>query len=149
MQGLRILEALHGHAAVLAAAALLHPAILLRKGQPLAFRTRLAVALTAGLVVVAFASGLVVYPAYVERVRVSLFLADSRAGLLFETKEHLAYAVTALTLGSAVTAWFAPRTSRDLRQAAAVGFAVAALLCLVTSGLGTVVASVHGFGAVR
>lgn len=145
----RLLETLHGHAAVLAVAALAHPAILLRKGAPLSGRTRLAVALTVGMVVVAFASGLVIYPAYVDRVRVQLFLQSRTAGLLFETKEHLAYCVTALTLGSGVAAWFAPREARDLRQVAAVGFGAAALLCLTAVGLGTFVAGVHGFGAVR
>jgi hypothetical protein len=145
----RILETLHGHAAVLAAAALAHPALLLRKGAPLSWRTRLAIALTVAMVVVAFASGLVVYPAYIDRVRVQLFLRSRTAGLLFETKEHLAYCVTALTLGSGVAAWFAPRESRDLRQVAAVGFAAAAVLCLVAVGLGTFIAGVHGFGGVR
>jgi hypothetical protein len=145
----RILEALHGHAAVLAAAALVHPAVLLRKGAPLSFRSRLAVGLTVGMVVLAFASGLVIYAAYVDRVRVQLFLQDPRAGLLFETKEHIAFAVTTITLGAGTTAWFAPKEDRGLRQAAALAFAVAAVLCLATTGLGTFIAGVHGFGGVR
>ncbi|MBM4357803.1 MAG: hypothetical protein FJ096_06805 [Deltaproteobacteria bacterium] len=149
MTGWRILEALHGHAAVLAAAALAHPAILLRKGAPMSFRTRLAVALTVGVVALAFASGLVIYATYVDRVRVQLFLRNPSAGLLFETKEHLAFAVTAITLGAGVAAWFAPAPDRALRRAAALAFGVAAILCLVTSGLGTYIAGVHGFGGVR
>lgn len=147
--GWRILEALHGHAGVLAAAALLHPALLLRKGAPLSWRSRLAVALTVLMVLSAFASGLVIYAAYVADVRVPLFLKDARAGLLFETKEHLAFAVTAITLGAGACAWWAPTESRDLRRAAALGFGVAAALCLVATALGTFVAGVHGFGAAR
>jgi len=142
-------EALHGHAAVLAAAALAHPAVLLRKGAPMSPRTRLSVGLTVGLVLVAFASGLTIYGAYVDKVRVQLFLHSERAGLLFETKEHIAFAVTAITFGAGVCAWFAPKEARELRRASAVGFGVAAALCLVTSGLGTYIASVHGFGGVR
>lgn len=149
MTGERILEALHGHAGVLAAAALLHPALLLRRGAPLSFRTRLAVGLTVATVLAAFGSGLVVYGTYVARVRVGLFLVDPRAGLLFETKEHVAFAVTAMTAGAGVCAWFAPREARELRRAAAVVFATAAALCLGVSALGTYIASVHGFGAVR
>ena len=101
------------------------------------------------MVVGAFASGIVIYAKYVDRVRVQLFLIDPRAGFLFETKEHLAFAVSAITLGAGVTAWFAPRDDRQLRRAAALAFGVAAFLCVVTSGLGTYIAGVHGFGATR
>lgn len=148
MNGWRILESLHGHAGVLAAAALAHPAILLRNGAPLSWRSRWSVGLTAGFVVAAFASGLFIYGAYVEKLRVQLFLQSERAGLLFETKEHLAFAVTSLALGAGVCALAAPRGARALRRAAAAAFGVAAVLCLCTAGLGTYISSVHGFGAV-
>lgn len=149
MTGWRILEALHGHAAALAAAALVHPALLLRKGAPMSSRTKLAVGLTVAMVVSAFGSGLFIYGAYVDQVRVQLFLESERAGLLFETKEHIAFGVTAISVGAAVCAFSAPKEARALRQGAAVAFAVAAVLCLVTSGLGTFIAGVHGFGGVR
>ncbi len=134
---------------MLAAAALLHPAILLRKGNPMSWGTRLAVVLTAGAVVLAFASGVWIYPAYVASVRVPLFLKSEHTGLLFETKEHIAFAVMALALGASACAWFAPTRARGLRRAAAVGFALGAALCLVTAALGTWVAAVHGFGSAR
>jgi uncharacterized BrkB/YihY/UPF0761 family membrane protein len=145
----RILESLHGHFAVLAAAALLHPAILMRKGAPLSRGGRWSVALTALSVALAFGSGLTIYKAYVAQVRVPLFLRNDRAGLLFETKEHLAFAVVTIALGAAACAWWAPSEARELRRAAAVAFAAAAALCIATAILGTYVAGVHGFGSAR
>jgi hypothetical protein len=147
MTGLRLLETIHGHLGVLAAAALLHPAILLRKGRPLSPGLRLALTLSTLTVVLAFATGLWIYPAFRGDVRPLLFRASIRAGFLFETKEHLAYAVIATALGGCACAWAAPREARQLRRAAAVSYAVSALLCLVTVGLGSYVASVQGFGS--
>ncbi len=145
----RILESVHGHFAVLAAAALLHPAILLRRGAPMSWGQRLSVALTAAAVALAFGTGIFLYPAYIARVKIALLLKNARAGLSFETKEHVAFAVIAVTLGAAVCAWFAPSDARALRRAAAVAFAVGAALCLATVALGTYVAGVHGFGSTR
>jgi hypothetical protein len=140
-----VLESLHGHLGVLAVAALVHPAILLWRGKPLGARTKLAVGLAAGLTLFALASGLVVYGDYRARVRPELFRASHVAGLLFETKEHLAFAACALALGAAAGALVAPRGSAPLRRAAAALFAVAAALALTTAGLGTYVAAVRGF----
>jgi hypothetical protein len=142
---IRLLETIHGHLGVLAAAALLHPAILLRKGQALSGRLRLAVVLSTSAVVLAFSTGLWVYPAYRTVVRAPLFRADVRAGLLFETKEHLAFAVVATSLGACVCALSAPRDGRGLRQAASVAYAVGAALCIVTVCLGSYIASIHSF----
>lgn len=143
---IRLFETIHGHLGVLAAAALLHPAILLRKGQPLSPRLRLAVLLSTSAVVLAFSTGLYIYPSYRNAVRPALFHASTRAGFLFETKEHLAFAVISTALGACVCALSAPREARALRQAASVSYAVGALLCIVTVCLGSYVASVRGFG---
>jgi hypothetical protein len=144
---LRLLETVHGHLGVLAAVALLHPAILLRKGAALTPRTRLAVILTGSLVASVFATGLFVYTPYRTHVRAGLFHASPTAGLLFETKEHLAYAVLSCTLGALVATLLAPRDGRALRRAASTVFAVAAALCILVVGLGSYVTAVHGFGA--
>ena len=144
---LRLFETVHGHLAVLAVAVLLHPAWLLRRGQRLSRGQAVAVAATVLLVVLAFASGLFVYGDYRSLVRAGLFRASSSAGLLFETKEHLAYGVVATTLGAATCAFLAPRDGKELRRAAATLFAIAAALCLATVALGSYVASVHGFGS--
>jgi hypothetical protein len=142
---LRILQSLHGHLGVLAAVALLHPAILLRQGKPLTRRNRWALALSSLSVVVTFAIGIVLYGPYRERVRQSLFVESARAGLAFETKEHLALYVVCLSLGGLVGALFAPKEAVRLRRAAALLFALAAGLCLLTAVLGTYVQSVRAF----
>jgi hypothetical protein len=141
----RLLETVHGHFGVLAAAALVHPAILLRRGDALPGRTRLLILLTTMAVVCAFSTGLVIYAHYRANVRTALFLRSVRAGLLFETKEHLAYAVVATTLAAGACVLAAPPAARDLRRAGAVLYAVAATLCLATVALGSYVASVRGF----
>ncbi len=147
--GSRILEAVHGHLGILAAAALIHPALLLRKGKPLSNRQRIMVGCCALLVVLVFGSGLYLYPDYVTQVKVGLFLRSEQAGRLFESKEHMAYAVLCNCLGASLCALVAPKDGRRLRRAAAVLFAVAAGLCLVVVALGVYIAAVYGFGASR
>jgi hypothetical protein len=144
---IRLLETIHGHFGVLAAAALLHPAILMRKGKALSFRGRLSVFLTTAMVAGAFITGLVIYAEYRTSVRTGLFHHSVTAGLLFETKEHIAYGVLATTLGACACALLAPREATALRRVAALFYGIAAALCLLTVCLGSYVASVHGFGA--
>jgi Ser-tRNA(Ala) deacylase AlaX len=88
MSVMRLLESVHGHIGVLAAVALLHPAILMRKGKALSKRTALSVWLTAMVVLSAFATGLIIYPTYRQSVRAGVFAKSVTAGFLFETKEH-------------------------------------------------------------
>lgn len=142
---LRLLESVHGSFGVLAAAALLHPALLLWRGRPMTRRTRWSVGLTLGLVATAFTFGLSIYASYRYQVRRHLFAFHPTVGLLFETKEHLAYATLALALGAGVAAFAAPPRAVALRRAAARVFAAAALVCLTVAALGTYVASVRGF----
>jgi hypothetical protein len=92
--------------------------------------------------------GVAIYEPYREHVRRPLFVRDPVAGMLFETKEHLAYAVLALVLGAAICALVAPRARRDLRQLAAAMFTGASGLALVVVGLGLYVASVESFASV-
>jgi hypothetical protein len=141
----RALETLHGHLAVLAAAALIHPAILLRRGSPLSRGARWAIGLGTLAVVLAFTLGLVIYPAYTQEVRTPLFFASPRAGLLFETKEHWAFMVVSIAVGAAVASLAAPLTATALRRTSALFYALAAALCLATAGLGSVTATIHGF----
>jgi hypothetical protein len=141
----RLLESMHGHLGVLAAVALLHPAILLRRGLPLSRGGRWAVGLTGVVTALAFGLGVGIYEAYRELVKRSLFQADREVGLLFETKEHLAWAVVSLAVGGVAAAFLAGPRDRDLRRGAALAFALAALLCFVVVGLGTYVASVRSF----
>lgn len=145
MNALSLLESIHGHLAILATAALFHPALLLRTGRPLSRGARWSVGLSAALTFAAFGLGLTIYEPYRKRLRRSLFLQDPAAGWLFETKEHLAYAAIALTLGAAVCAFAAPPREPRLRQLSAAVFAAAAITCAVVVALGTYLASVRSF----
>ncbi len=142
---LRILESIHGHLGVLAAVALIHPAILLRKGRPLSRGMRWSVGLTTLVVFLAFSMGIFIYEDYREVVKRPLLLGSFEVGMLFETKEHLAWGVLTLALGAGVAAFAAPREAKRLRQVAAVFYALAAILAFVVVALGTYVASVQGF----
>ncbi|MEZ4447474.1 MAG: hypothetical protein R3B72_50830 [Polyangiaceae bacterium] len=145
MSTLALLEAVHGHFGVLAAAALLHPAILLRKGRPLSRGLRWSIGLTTLTAAIAFTSGLLIYPGYVAQVRPLLFHAAPRFGLLFETKEHLAFLCLATALGAGVTALLAPREAPALRRLAASIYAVSATACIAVVVLGSVIASIQTF----
>lgn len=145
MLDLRILESLHGHAAILAVAILFHPALLLWRGRPLSVGSRMAVLSAGAMSALAFALGIAIYPGYRAHVRSHLFMTDPRAGLLFESKEHLAWLVLTLALGASITALAAPPRAIDARKLAARLFLGAALIASVTAGLGTYVAAVRGF----
>jgi hypothetical protein len=142
---LRLLESIHGHFGILAAVALIHPAILLRKGRPLSRGMKWSVGLTTLLVIIAFGLGLFIYGDYREIVKRPLLLEHFDVGMLFETKEHLAWGVLCLALGAGSAAFLAPREATRLRQIAAVFYALAASLCLATAGLGTYIAAVQSF----
>ncbi len=141
----RILESVHGLFGVLAAAALLHPAISLRRGLPLSRGMRWSLGLTTAVVAGAFALGLTIYEDYRGVVKRGLFAKAPEVGFLFETKEHLAFAVLALALGGGVAALVAPRDGRELRRAAGTLFALAFVGCCVVVGLGVYIAAVASF----
>ena len=145
MMYMRVLQSIHGHLGMLAAAALIHPAIVLRRGKPLSYRGRWAVSLSTGFTVLAYSAGIAIYADYRNLVKRALFHENLHAGMLFETKEHLALSVVCLALGGLVAALAAPRRATALRRSAAVIYALAAALCLLTGALGVYVTSVHGF----
>jgi len=145
MTALRLLESVHGHLGVLAAVALMHPAILLRRGRPLTRGLRWSIGLTTVVTAAAFALGIAIYEDYRAHVKRGLFVADLNAGLLFETKEHLAFATLALAIGAGAAALAAPRKDARLRKTAAALYVAAAVCCCVVAALGTYVASVRSF----
>lgn len=90
---LRVAEHVHGHLGWLSAALLVHPAILLRnKGA----RAHLSVALATGLATVVGVLGAWLYEPYRERLKQPLFNEARWIGLMFERKEHFAFAALAL-----------------------------------------------------
>lgn len=145
MSWLVLAQSIHGYLAVLSVASLVHPAVLLRRGKPLSRGGVWAVVLAALTTALAYAMGIAIYGAYRQQVKRPLFQESVVAGLGFETKEHLAVLVLAFALGAAVAALSAPRSRGDLRKAAAVLFALAALGGLVTGALGASVAAVRSF----
>ncbi len=142
----RLIEHIHGHLGWLAAAVLLHPAIILRDRTR---RAHLAVGLSAGLVTVAAGLGLWLYVAYRERLKQSIFQHAPSVGLLFERKEHLAF-------GAVIMAWAGtaayvaavratPATRRHLRGIAFHAFCASAAITILVAALGTVVAVYRSF----
>jgi hypothetical protein len=143
----RVGEHLHGHLGWLAAIALVHPAILLRRHDR---RAHLSVALAVALATLAGGIGASLYPAYRERLRQPIFAQAPGVGYLFERKEHLAFGAILLAWTGAVAYVAAHRyadtVGRDaLRKAAHWAFVASALLGVATALLGTIVASYRTF----
>jgi len=90
----RIAEHIHGHLGWLATAILVHPAVLLRDRKR---RAHLAVGLAVLFPTVVGAVGMWVYGPYRDRIKQSIFIDARWVGLLFERKEHLAFAAILLS----------------------------------------------------
>jgi hypothetical protein len=143
---LRLKEHVHGHLGWLAAIALVHPAILLRRTGR---RAHLAVGISLALVTTAAAIGLAMYDGYREKLRRPIFASSVAMGYLFERKEHLAFGVLAFAWIGAIAyaaAILADAELRELlRRVAYRGFVISAVLAVITAVLGTVVASYQTF----
>ena len=142
---LRALEHAHGHLGWLAAVALAHPAILLRKPRRRALGA--AIAATA-LVTFAAVCGACLYPAYRTTIKPALFAASPAVARLFERKEHLAIASLVLSWSGLLLHRFCGRADaeeRHLSRAAFLSFAWAAVLALAAAVMGTIVAVTRTF----
>jgi hypothetical protein len=142
----RIFEHVHGHIGWLAAASLVHPAIVLRNRSR---RAHLAVTLSTAFVTTGAAIGEYIYVAYRERLKQQIFIDAPSIGLLFERKEHLAFGAVLLAwIGCA--AYFAAlraaaATKQEslrltLRTLAFRAFLGSAALTILVACLGTYVA---------
>jgi hypothetical protein len=128
---------LHGHAGLLAAVALLHPAITL-KPTPLRPGTRWSVALATALLTGTVVAGWALYPEYRRADKPLLLQHQFAVAQLFETKEHLAF--FALILGwTGCALVFA--AEGEARRLARMCFGLAAGLVLVIGVLGSLVGS--------
>ena len=144
---LRVLEHIHGHIGWLAAAALLHPAILLRNPKR---RAPLSAFLATALPTVGGLLGAFIYPEYRSRLKQAIFIHSQATGWLFERKEHLA-------VGAIAFAWIgciAHLTSRAFDDEAAQrsmaviahrAYVFAFVLCVVVASIGVAVASYSTF----
>lgn len=133
---------MHGHLGWLAAALLVHPAIVLRDRRR---RAHLAVILAGVFVTVASAVGAWLYVAYREKLRQAIFISSPSVGLLMERKEHLAFAALVFAWAGTAAYFGAPRAKEEkmretLRTIAFRSFACAAALAIVVAVLGTIVA---------
>lgn len=143
---LRVAEHVHGHMGWLAAIALLHPAILLRRRER---RAHLSVGLAALAVTFAGALGVAIYGGYREKLRQPIFKQAAWVGYAFERKEHLAFGVVMLSWAGALAYLAASfthgETRASLRRAAHWSFVIAAVVAVVTATLGTIVAAYKTF----
>jgi hypothetical protein len=141
-----LLEHVHGHVGWLAAAALVHPAILLRDPRR---RADLSVALATLLVTVVASAGFYLYGDYRERLKQGIFLKAPTIGWLFERKEHLAFGALALAWAGALSYLGARAATEPLRPKLRVlshrAFVGAAVLSIAVAILGTIVASYRTF----
>ncbi len=146
LEPLRVEEHLHGHLGWIAAMALLHPAVLLRRAQR---RAHLSVVFAVALVTLAAWIGVTMYPAYRETLRQPIFAGSAAVGYLFERKEHFAFGAVMLAwtggVGYAAEAFAEGRVRASLRRTAHYAFVAAAAFALVTAALGTVVAAYKTF----
>jgi hypothetical protein len=143
---LRVQEHVHGHVGWLAALALVHPAILLRRTKR---KAHLSVALATSVATLAGVMGVAMYGDYRDRLRQHIFQQARTMGYLFERKEHLAFGAIFLAWAGALAYFGATRLEgqprEHLRRAAHWSFVAAAALCVVTAVLGTMVAAFKTF----
>jgi hypothetical protein len=141
LDALKLTEHIHGHLGWLAAATLIHPAIVLRSRTR---RAHLAVGLSTGFVTVAAGIGAWLYVAYRSHLKQGIFMHAPSVGLLFERKEHLAFGAVMLAWAGAAAYCAAmratPTTRERLRTIAFQSFCASAALAVLVAVLGTVVA---------
>lgn len=139
---LRILEHVHGHLGWLSAAALLHPAIILRNPKR---RAWLSASLATALVTVSGVLGGLLYPEYRSSLRQELFVRAPTVGWLFERKEHLAVGVIGFAwigcIAHLTAKRFDERLDQTVSRIAHRAFVISLVFCVVVACLGVVVAT--------
>lgn len=141
-----IFQKFHGHLALLALAACLHPPIALRAVRRPSWGARMSAYSASFLVVATNALGWYIYPAYREDVKIELYRASAHWGELFEIKEHLAFYSLCLAIAAAILVWAsADERGIVLRQPIRLMYALIALLTLSAGVMGILISSVLGF----
>jgi hypothetical protein len=143
---LRVQEHVHGHVGWLAALALVHPAILLRRTKR---KAHLSVVLATSVATLTGVMGVAMYGDYRDRLRQHIFQQARIMGYLFERKEHLAFGAIFLAWAGMLAYFGATRLEgqprEHLRRAAHWSYVAAAALCIATAVLGTMVAAFKTF----
>lgn len=111
-----LLERVHGHAAMLGLAVLLHPVLALRR-KGLSRGMRWSLGLAGALIAGPTLLGWVLYPTYRSHVKPTLVQESLPVALAFESKEHLAFVCLALTLSGVCVGLLSAR-SRPAQQVA-------------------------------
>jgi hypothetical protein len=162
---LRMAEHVHGHLGWLAAAALVHPAIVLRPRRRGALaidsfddsveaggrlrRSGLSVVLATSFVTCVSALGGWLYVAYRQQLKRDIFASAPAVGLLFERKEHLAFVALVLAWAGTAAFFTASRTrgrwQTRFSTIAFRAFAGSAALAIIVASLGTLVAVHRSF----
>jgi hypothetical protein len=140
---LRLVEHVHGHVGWLAALALVHPALLLRRRR----RAWLAATLATLLVTLTGVLGALLYHDYRATLKPAIFATAPALGWAFERKEHLATAAIVLAWAGLVAHGYG-RSEREPLQSlrlAQLAYAAAALMALVSATLGVAVAAWRSF----
>jgi hypothetical protein len=135
----------HGHLGWLAALALAHPALMLRRP-----RRRVLVVAAAATILVSAAGGLgaLLYPCYRATVKPALIAAAPLASDLFERKEHFGVLAVVLAWAGLALAALAHRRGDDqphVARAAFVAYAGAAVAALGSAAAGIIVAVHRSF----
>jgi len=133
-----LLRTLHGHAGLLAAVALLHPALTL-KGPARSKGTRWSLGLSTGLATATVIGGWLLYPGYRDGVKPRLLHEAFPLAMAFETKEHLA--TFALVLAWTGCGLALGTGDRDAHRPARICYGAASALAFTVGILGSVVAS--------
>ena len=145
INGLVVLQTLHGIIGALAVASSFHPVLTIRLDRVPNTRIRLSGWLAAGLTTAVFAMGLWLYVDYREVVRPWLLIhAPGYHHYAFETKETLGYFTLTAVWAGAITLHVGRRASQARRAAKAL-FTVAFTCGLATLALGVLVASIRSF----
>jgi hypothetical protein len=135
-----LLERMHGHAAVLGLAVLLHPVVTLRRRKALTLWSVRTADLGALLIAMPWVAGWWLYPTYRLDVKPGLWAEHRQIALLFETKEHLAALTLFLVVSGAITLRAAGNTASGRRTAWTL-LACAWVAGAMTGGLGVFVSS--------
>ena len=134
-----LMRTIHGHVGILAAAALAHPAFLLRPGRAVNRGLRWAAGAATTLVLATFGAGWALYPGYRRAPKPQLLREAPGLAWSFETKEHLAFYAVTLAVVGAVLVFRGP--SPTGRRAARWCYGTASLLAFAVAGLGSAVGS--------
>ncbi len=141
-----VLEKIHGHLALLAIAACLHPPMALRKARRPSWATRMSGYAASAMLSASIAAGWFIYPEYRLQIRQHLYATNRALAVSFEVKEHLGTFALFLVLAGAGLLFLSTKPGGpQLRAATGRVYLAAAILAAISATLGVAIASYAGF----